>query len=80
MADKGLTTADLDAMDDAQLSKELEKAKAELFNLRFAQAVGSLEDNGRMKTVRRNIALRSDKHGRNHCAQRAQGPSWIRHQ
>ena len=56
MADKGLTTADLDAMDDAQLSKELEKAKAELFNLRFAQAVGSLEDNGRMKTVRRNIA------------------------
>ena len=56
MADKGLTTADLDAMDDAQLSKELEKAKAELFNLRFAQAVGPLEDNGRMKTVRRNIA------------------------
>ena len=56
MAEKGLTTADLDAMDDAQLSKELEKAKAELFNLRFAQAVGSLEDNGRMKTVRRNIA------------------------
>ena len=39
MAEKGLTTADLDAMDDAQLSKELEKAKAELFNLRFAQAV-----------------------------------------
>ena len=42
MADKGLTTADLDAMDDAQLSKELEKAKAELFNLRFAQSVSSL--------------------------------------
>ena len=56
MAEKGLTTADLDAMDDAQLSKELEKAKAELFNLRFAQAVGNLEDHGRMKTVRRDIA------------------------
>ena len=56
MADKGLTTADLDAMDAAQLSKELEKAKAELFNLRFSQAVGSLEDHGRMKVVRRNIA------------------------
>ena len=56
MAEKGLTTADLDAMADAQLSKELEKAKAELFNLRFSQAVGSLEDHGRMKTVRRDIA------------------------
>lgn len=56
MADKGLTTADLDALDDAQLAKELEKAKEELFNLRFSQAVGSLEDNGRMKVVRRTIA------------------------
>lgn len=56
MAEKALTPSDLDAMDDAQLSKELEKAKAELFNLRFAQAVGNLEDHGRMKTVRRDIA------------------------
>ena len=56
MAEKALTPSDLDAMDDAQLSKELEKAKAELFNLRFAQAVGNLEDQGRMKTVRRDIA------------------------
>ena len=44
MADKGLTTEQLDAMDNSQLSKELEKAKAELFNLRFAQAVGNLEE------------------------------------
>ena len=35
---------------------KLEKAKAELFNLRFAQAVGNLEDHGRMKIVRRDIA------------------------
>ena len=56
MAEKALTPSDLDAMDDAQLSKELEKAKAELFNLRFAQAVGNREDHGRMKTVRRDIA------------------------
>ena len=56
MAEKALTPSDLDAMDDAQLSKELEKAKAELFNLRFAQAVGNLEAHGRMKTVRRDIA------------------------
>ena len=44
MADKGLTTEALDAMDNAQLTKELEKA------------VGNLEDHGRMKTVRRDIA------------------------
>lgn len=56
MADKGLSTAELDAMDDAELRRELEKAKAELFNLRFSQAVGSLEDSGRMKSVRRTIA------------------------
>ena len=56
MAEKALTPSDLDSMDDAQLSKALEKAKAELFNLRFAQAVGNLEDHGRMKTVRRDIA------------------------
>lgn len=56
MADKGLTTVELDAMDDAELRSELEKAKAELFNLRFSQAVGGLEDSGRMKAVRRTIA------------------------
>lgn len=56
MANNVLTTADLDAMDDGELRKELERAKAELFNLRFSQAVGSLEDPGRMKAVRKNIA------------------------
>lgn len=56
MADNVLTTADLDSMDDAALRTELEKSKAELFNLRFAQAVGGLEDTGRMKAVRKNIA------------------------
>ncbi len=56
MADNVLTTADLDAMDDAALRKELDKSKAELFNLRFAQAVGGLEDSSRMKAVRKNIA------------------------
>ena len=50
MADKGLTTEQLDAMDNSQLSKELEKAKAELFNLRIAQAVGNLEDHGPRKS------------------------------
>ena len=56
MADKGLTTEALDAMDNAQLSKELEKAKAELFNLRFQQATGQLENPSRMKEIRKTIA------------------------
>ena len=56
MADKGLTTEALDAMDNAQLTKELEKAKAELFNLRFQQATGQLENPSRMKEIRKTIA------------------------
>lgn len=56
MADNVLTTADLDAMDDAALRKALESNKAELFNLRFSQAVGGLEDSARLKAVRKNIA------------------------
>ena len=53
---KGLAPADLDQMDDDKLAQELEKAKAELFNLRFAAATGQLEDHGRLKAVRRDIA------------------------
>lgn len=53
---KGLSPADLDAMDDERLAEELSKAKTELFNLRFAAATGQLEDHGRMKAVRRDIA------------------------
>ncbi|QOR69976.1 50S ribosomal protein L29 [Ruania alkalisoli] len=53
---KDLTPADLDGMDTERLSAELKKAKQELFNLRFSSATGQLEDHGRLKTVRRDIA------------------------
>ncbi|RPF27511.1 MULTISPECIES: 50S ribosomal protein L29 [Georgenia] len=53
---KGMAPADLDQMDDEKLAQELEKAKAELFNLRFSAATGQLEDHGRLKAVRRDIA------------------------
>ncbi|MFD1716541.1 50S ribosomal protein L29 [Georgenia deserti] len=53
---KGLAPSELDAMDDERLAQELEKAKAELFNLRFSAATGQLEDHGRLKAVRRDIA------------------------
>ncbi|HLS74168.1 MAG TPA: 50S ribosomal protein L29 [Actinomycetaceae bacterium] len=53
---KGLTPFDLDGMDDETLAEELAKAKDELFKLRFSSATGQLEDHGRLKAVRRDIA------------------------
>ena len=43
-------------LNDTELQNRLKDLKTELFNLRFAQAVGNLEDHGRMKIVRRDIA------------------------
>ena len=40
----------------AELESKLKDLKAELFNLRFAAATGQLEDRGRLKAVRRDIA------------------------
>ena len=38
------------------LNAELVKAKKELFNLRFQNATNQLENTGRIKEVRKNIA------------------------
>jgi len=51
-----LAVSELDGMTSEQLMAELKKAKNELFNLRFSSATGQLEDHGRLKTVRRDIA------------------------
>ena len=40
----------------AELQNELVAAKKELFNLRFQNATNQLENTGRIKEVRRNIA------------------------
>ena len=53
---KGLFPEDLDGMTDAELKERLAEQKAELFNLRFSAATGQLEDHGRLKAVRRDIA------------------------
>lgn len=50
------TTEKLDAMDNEHLVAELNKAKEELFNLRFQSATGQLSNNNRLKAVRRDIA------------------------
>ena len=41
---------------DEELQGELVSAKKELFNLRFQNATGQLENTGRIKEVRKNIA------------------------
>ena len=40
----------------ADLSAQLVEAKKELFNLRFQNATNQLDNTGRIKEVRRNIA------------------------
>ena len=53
---KGITTEELDALTDAELREKLKEAKEELFNLRFSAVTHRLEDSGRLKEVRRDIA------------------------
>jgi large subunit ribosomal protein L29 len=47
---------DLKKKTAAELSNELVAAKKELFNLRFQNATNQLDNTGRIKEVRRNIA------------------------
>ena len=53
---KSLMPTELDAMENGTLAEELKKAKQELFNLRFQSATGQLENHGRLKAVKRDIA------------------------
>ena len=48
--------ADLKAAGDDQLSDQLGELKREQFNLRFQRATGQLENTGRVREVRRDIA------------------------
>jgi large subunit ribosomal protein L29 len=51
-----LAPSELDAMENERLLEELKKSKEELFNLRFQSATGQLENHGRLKAVKRDIA------------------------
>ncbi|MCW2132090.1 50S ribosomal protein L29 [Arthrobacter sp. VKM Ac-2550] len=53
---KELATDQLETFDKDRLTEELRKAKEELFNLRFQSATGQLENHGRLKAVKRDIA------------------------
>ena len=50
------TAAELRALSADDLADKLREAKEELFNLRFQNATGQLENNARLRTVRRDIA------------------------
>ena len=47
---------DLKNMSVAELNAQLVAAKKELFNLRFQNATNQLDNTGRIREVRRNIA------------------------
>jgi large subunit ribosomal protein L29 len=51
-----MKAGDVRAMTPDQLSDELLKLKKEQFNLRFQRATGQLENTGRVREVRRDIA------------------------
>ncbi len=53
---KDLTPADLRELTDDRLVDELRKGKEELFNLRFQSATGQLDNHGRLRAVRKDIA------------------------
>ncbi|MBJ6124969.1 50S ribosomal protein L29 [Microvirga splendida] len=48
--------SDLKAMSPDQLTDEMLNLKKEQFNLRFQRATGQLENTGRVREVRRDIA------------------------
>jgi large subunit ribosomal protein L29 len=50
------SAAELRALDAEELEIKLRDAKEELFNLRFQNATGQLDNTARLKTVRREIA------------------------
>ncbi|WP_028472779.1 50S ribosomal protein L29 [Nocardioides alkalitolerans] len=47
---------ELDELTNADLTEKLRESKEELFNLRFQAATGQLENNSRLRTVKKDIA------------------------
>ena len=52
----GTKSADLKVLADDELTTKLREAKEELFNLRFQAATGQLDNHGRLRAVRKEIA------------------------
>ena len=52
----GVSPGELRELTEEELTTRLRESKEELFNLRFQSATGQLESNGRLKSVKRDIA------------------------
>jgi large subunit ribosomal protein L29 len=52
----GTAPLELRKLEDDDLAGKLREAKEELFNLRFQAATGQLENHGRLRAVRKDIA------------------------
>ena len=52
----GTKATELRELNDEDLVGKLREAKEELFNLRFQAATGQLDNHGRLKLVRKDIA------------------------
>ncbi len=53
---RGVVAEELRGKPDDELVSKLREAKEELFNLRFQGATGQLQNHGRLRSVRRDIA------------------------
>ncbi len=51
-----MTAKEIREKSNTELAQEIETLKDELFNLRFQQATGQLENTARMRTVKKDIA------------------------
>ncbi|MGL5540415.1 MAG: 50S ribosomal protein L29 [Erysipelotrichaceae bacterium] len=51
-----MTAKEIREKSNAELNQEIDALKEELFNLRFQQATGQLQNTARMRTVRKTIA------------------------
>lgn len=51
-----MKASELRGKTEAQLQQEMNLLKDELFNLRFKQATGQLENTARLRTVKKDIA------------------------
>jgi large subunit ribosomal protein L29 len=51
-----MKTEDIKGLAESDLVEKVKEARAELFNLRFQLATGQLDNPGRIKTVKKDIA------------------------
>ena len=52
----GTSSQEFRGLTDEELATRLKESKEELFNLRFQGATGQLENHGRLRAVRKDIA------------------------